>query len=308
MNNLPFSEELFDCIPVEFLKLRKVLDSALENRDFRKDGYWEVLFEGRVLARLLLKTGVPYYISGSSCLDSQSFISWMEKEKRELCLTVRFLAEGCLSSLMKLLTEEPVLTDLENSQGEVLQLLHSLRSSGESGLVSLRYSGGTVLIPVREGRVSRGWAAGRTLKGRKLVDFLKEDLTRGAMADFREGAIPDLSPLGIAEVSVVLGAVNAWLDSLRPVWPQCEGAIPELLDKLKKKEEWMDPLVYEPGDSISLKEQLLDNTRFPAVMAVFVKSLCKKHPSPTTALKLFTSINRERQTVLDSIGMLEKLV
>jgi len=305
---LPFSEELFQCIPVNFLKLRKVLDSALEDRDFKRDGYWEVTCEGEILSRLMLRNGTPYYIHGSSCLDAQSFINWIEHEPRELCLTVRYLEEGCLSTVMKLLREDPVLTELENGDGEVLQLLHSLRTSSESGLVTLSYPGGTLLIPVREGKVSRGWTSGSTLKGRQLVDFLKSDETRNGIADFRDGEIRDLSPLGIAEVSLVLAAVNAWLDSLRPVWPQCEGAIPELMAKLKKKEEWMHPLDYEEGDSIVLREQLLDNSMFPETMALFVKSLCKKHPSPTTALKLFTSINRDRETVLVSVGMLTRLV
>jgi len=70
----------------------------------------------------------------------------------------------------------------------------------------------------------------------------------------------------------------------------------------------MHPLDYEEGDSIVLREQLLDNSMFPETMALFVKSLCKKHPSPTTALKLFTSINRDRETVLVSVGMLTRLV
>ncbi len=308
MKLLPYSEVLFGGIPVEFLKLRKVLDSAMDNRDFRRDGYWEVSSEDGVLARLILKAGRPFYIQGNQCLDSAAFINWMEKDPREITLTVRFLDEGCLPSLMKYIREEPVLTELENGQGEVLQLLHSLRSSGESGLVSLGYRSGTLLIPVREGKVSRGWGSGRTFMGRLLVDFLKGDETRDGLAEFREGTIRDLSPLGIAEVSLVLGSVNSWLDSLRPVWPQCEGVIPELLAKLKSREEWMYALEYEAGDTLFLREQLTDSSAFPDTMAQFVKSLCKKHPSPTTALKLFTSINRERETVLASIGMLDKLV
>lgn len=308
MKFLPYSEVLFGRIPVEFLKLRKVLDSAMDNRDFRRDGYWEVSSDDQVLARLVLKSGRPFFIHGNPSLDSASFINWMEQDTREITLTVRFLAEGCLPSLMKYLREDPVLTELENGQGEVLQLLHSLRTSGESGLVSLGYPSGTLLIPVREGKVSRGWGSGQTYMGRKLVDFLKSDETLDCLAEFREGPIKDLSPLGIAEVSLVLGSVNSWLDSLRPVWPQCEGVIPELLAKLKSREESMYALEYEAGDTLFLKEQLTDSSSFPETMAQFVKSLCKKHPSPTTALKLFTSINRERETVLASIGMLDKLV
>jgi hypothetical protein len=308
MTLLPYSEVLFGRIPVEFLKLKKVLDSAMENRDFRRDGYWEVTSDDEVLARLILKGGRPYHIDGNPSLDSAAFINWMEHETREISLTVRFLAEGCLPSLMKYLREDPVLTDLENGQGEVLQLLHSLRTSGESGLVSLRYPAGTLLIPIREGKVSRGWGSGTTFMGRKLVDFLKGDDTIEGVAEFREGDIRELSPLGIAEVSVILGSVNSWLDSLRPVWPQCESAIPELLSKLKKRDEWMTPLEYESGDNLFLREQLSDSSLFPDAMAMFVKNLCKKHPSPTTAMKLFTSINRGREAVLSSVGMLEKLV
>jgi len=308
MTILPYSEVLFGRIPVEFLKLKKVLDSAMDNRDYRRDGYWEVSTEDEVLARLILKGGRPYYIHGNPSLDSAAFINWMEHETREISLTVRFLAEGCLPSLMKYLRDDPVLTDLENGQGEVLQLLHSLRTSGESGLVSLRYPQGTLLIPVREGKVSRGWGSGSIFMGRKLVDFLKGGETIDGVAEFREGDVKDLSPLGIAEVSVILGSVNSWLDSLRPVWPQCEGAIPELLAKLKKRDEWMSPLDYESGDNLFLREQLSDTSLFPDAMATFVSNLCKKHPSPTTAMKLFTSINRGREAVLSSVGMLEKLV
>jgi len=308
MTILPYSEVLFGRIPVEFLKLKKVLDSAMDNRDYRRDGYWEVSSDDEVLARLILKGGRPYYIHGNPSLDSAAFINWMEHETREISLTVRFLAEGCLPSLMKYLRDDPVLTDLENGQGEVLQLLHSLRTSGESGLVSLRYPQGTLLIPVREGKVSRGWGSGCTFMGRKLVDFLKGGETIDGVAEFREGDVKDLSPLGIAEVSVILGSVNSWLDSLRPVWPQCEGAIPELLAKLKTRDKWMSPLDYESGDNLFLREQLSDTSLFPDAMATFVSNLCKKHPSPTTAMKLFTSINRGREAVLSSVGMLEKLV
>lgn len=305
---LPYSEVLFGRIPVEFLKLKKVLDSAMDNRDYRRDGYWEVTSDNEVMARLILKGGRPYYIDGNPSLDSAAFINWMEHETREISLTVRFLAEGCLPSLMKYLRDEPVLTDLENGQGEVLQLLHSLRTSGESGLVSMCYPQGTLLIPVREGKVSRGWGSGATFPGRKLVDFLKGDDTIEGVAEFREGDVRELSPLGIAEVSVILGSVNSWLDSLRPVWPQCESAIPELLAKIKKRDEWMSPLEYESGDNLFLREQLSDSSLFPDAMAAFVNNLCRKHPSPTTAMKLFTSINRGREAVLSSVGMLEKLV
>ncbi len=307
MKLLPYSDVLFGNIPVEFLRLKKVLDSAMDDRDFRRDGYWEITSDDEVLARMILKDGRPYFIHGNPSLDSTAFINWLEHEPRELRLTVRFLAEGCLPALMKYLREEPVLTDLENGQGEVLQLLHSLRTSGESGLVSLIYTTGTLLIPIKEGKVSRGWGSGLTFLGRKLVDFLKSDETLEGIAEFREGDVKELSPLGIAEVTLVLGSVNAWLDSLRPVWPQCEGVIPELLAKIKKSEEWLRVLDYEAGEVLFLREQLPDSSLFPEAMAMFVKSLCKKHPSPTTAFKLFTSINREKETVLDAIGMLDKL-
>ncbi len=308
MLSLPYSEILFYRIPVGFLKLRKILDSAMDDRDYRKDGFWEVNDGDETLGRMILKAGRPYHIHDNTCLDSGAFINWMEHETREITLTVKFVAEGCLPSLMKYLREEPVLTELENRRGEVLELLHSLRTSGESGLVSMEYRSGLLLIPVIEGKVARGWGSGEIMVGRKLVDFLKSPEAMNGCADFREGEVRELSPLGIAEVTMILGSVNVWLDSLRPVWPQCEGVIPELLAKMKKKDEWMNPLEYEAGDTLFLREQLSDSSLFPETMAAFVKNLCKRHPSPTTALKLFTSINREKETVLSAVGMLDKLV
>jgi len=305
--SLPYSEVLFSRIPVGFLRLKKVLDSAIDDRDYRRDGYWEVGDGDETVGRLILKAGRPYYIYGNPCLDAGSFINWMERETREITLTVRFLADGCLPSLMKHLREEPVLTELENHRGEVLELLHSLRTSGESGLVSMGYSAGLLLIPVNKGKVSRGWGAGEDMVGRKLLEFLRSPKAEAGLADFREGEVQELSSLGIAEVTVILGSVNTWLDSLRPVWPQCEGVIPELLEKMKKKNEWMTPLAYEPGDTLFLREQLADNRLFPETMGAFVKSLCKRHPSPATALKLFTTINRDKKTVLAAVGMLDKL-
>jgi hypothetical protein len=306
--SLPYSEILFRRIPVGFLRLKKVLDSSMDDRDYRRDGYWEVNDGDETLGRLILKAGRPYYIHGNTCLDSGAFINWMEHETREITLTVKYLDDGCLPPLLKFLREEPVLTELENRRGEVLELLHSLRTSGESGLVSMEYRSGLLLIPVHEGKVSRGWGSGENMPGRKLVDFLKSPEAAVGYADFREGEVRELSPLGIAEVTLILGSVNVWLDSLRPVWPQCEGVIPELLAKMKKKDEGITPLEYEAGDTLFLREQLSDSSLFPETMAVFVKSLCKMHPSPTTALKLFTSINREKETVLSAVGMLDKLV
>ena len=42
-------------------------------------------------------------------------------------------------------------------------------------------------------------------------------------------------------------------------------------------------------------------------MALLIKSLCKKHPSPATALKLFTRINKDRTEALKSTGLIELL-
>ncbi|PIE52496.1 hypothetical protein CSA37_06835 [Candidatus Fermentibacteria bacterium] len=300
--SLPYSSSFFDNVPVHFLNLDALIRGGTELRDFRKDCYWSVSAGSGVFTRLIFRQGKPYYIAGSDCLDSDSFLAMIRNDKRELFLSLNFLDDHSLGPVIKYLTEEPVLTELDNSSGELVQLLKSLRKSGESGMISLHVEKGIALIPICEGRISRGFLPGRTIAGRGLVEFLKSPEGSG-MAEFFDGPVAEPAALGIGEINLILHSVNVWLESLGPVWPQSRSLMPGYVEKIRERYSSLEPLNYEIGEGLSLSSFIAESDDFPKAMATLVKSLCKKHPSPATALKLFTRINSERATALEATGL-----
>ncbi len=303
---LPYSSCFFKTVPVMFLNLDKLVRGGAEFRDFKKDCYWEILDSKGVFARLIFRQGKPYFIHGLDCLDSDSFINAIKRDKRELFLSFNFLEKGSLGPVIKYLSEEPVLTELDNSSGELIQLLKSLRKSGESGMISLHIDSGIALVPIRDGKISKGFLPGRTIQGKALVDFLKSPEGSG-MAEFIDGEVAEPSALGIGEISLILSAVNAWLESLGPVWPQSRALVPVYVEKIRSRYPSLEPLGYNTEDLVSLGSFITDSSDFPKAMALLIKSLCKKHPSPETALKLFKRINKDRTTALKSTGLLDNL-
>ncbi len=293
-------------VPVHFLDLDALMRGGTELRDFRKDCYWSISDGSDIFTRLIFRQGKPYYISGSDCLDSSSFLSMVRNDKRELHLSLHFLEDRSLGPVIKYLTEEPVLTELDNSSGELVQLLKSLKKSGESGMISLHVSGGLALIPIYDGKISKGFLPGSTIQGRELVSFLKSPDGSG-MAEFFDGPVAEPAALGIGEINLILVAVNKWLESLGPVWPQSRSLVPGYVEKIRSKYPSLEPLIYEIEEGLSLQSFIAESSDFPKAMAALVKSLCKKHPSPATALKLFKRINDDRAVALESTGLMKLL-
>lgn len=304
--NLPYSRSFFDNVPVHFLNLDALVRGGTELRDFRKDCYWSVSDEEGVFTRMIFRQGKPYYIAGSDCLDSASFLSMIRNDKRELYLSLHFLDDKSLGPVIKYLTEEPVLTELDNSSGELVQLLKSLHKSGESGMISLHVDGGIALIPICDGKISKGFLPGSTVQGRDLVGFLKSPQGSG-MAEFFDGPVAEPAALGIGEINLILTSLNTWLDSIGPVWPQSRTLMPGYVEQIRTKYPALEPLQYDIGEGLSLTSFIAESSEFPRAMATLVKSLCKKHPASETALKLFKKINAERETALESTGLMQLL-
>lgn len=304
--SLPYSSCCFSNVPVMFLNLDKLLRGGEELRDFKKDCYWALSDGEEVFARMIFRQGKPYFIHGVKCLDAASFVNMIKRDKRELCLSLHFLAKGSLGPVIKYLCEEPVLTELDNSSGELIQLLQSLRKSKESGMISLHTDSGIALIPIRSGKISSGFLPGSTVTGKALIEFLKSPRGSG-IAEFIDGDVAKPSSLGIGEITLILSAVNAWLDSIGPVWPQSRSIVPGYIEKVKTRYPTLEPLKYDPEEGLSLENFITDSSEFPKAVAVLIKSLCKKHPSPDTALRLFRRINDERSVALKSTGLLDLL-
>jgi hypothetical protein len=303
---LPFISCFLDSVPVVFLNLEALVRGGAENRDFRKDSYWTITDGSDVSSRMVFRKGKPYFISGNNSLDAASFLNAIKRDTRELYLSIHFLDEGSLGLIIKFLSEEPVLTELDNSSGELIQLLKSLKKSGESGMISLETSSGIALIPIREGKFYEGFLPGRTIQGKDLLDFLKSPGGSG-IAEFFDGEVAEPSVLGIGEISLILTAVNAWLESIGPVWPQSRSIVPGYVEKIRLKYPSLEPLRYDREEGLSLGSFITDSSDFPNAMAVLIKSLCKKHPSPETAMKLFQRINNERSVALKITGLLDLL-
>jgi hypothetical protein len=79
------------------------------------------------------------------------------------------------------------------------------------------------------------------------------------------------------------------------------------VEKIRARYTSLESLSYSAEDFLSLGSFVTDSSDYPKAIALLIKSLCKKHPSPATALKLFTRINRDREEALKSAGLLELL-
>ncbi len=303
---LPYSSCFFKNVPLIFLHLDKLVKGGSELRDFRKDCYWAISDGDSIFARMIFRQGKPYFIQGLDSLNSTSFINTIERDKRELFLSLHFLEPGSLGPVIKYLCEEPVLTELDNSSGELVQLLKSLRKSGESGMISLHTEQGIALIPIRSGRISKGFLPGRTIVGKALVEFLRSPEGSG-MAEFIDGEVAEPSLLGIGEITLILTAVNVWLESLGPVWPQSRAIVPVYVEKIRTRYPALEPLGYNTEDMLTLGSFITDSSNFGKAIALLIKSLCKKHPSPETAMKLFDRINKDRAAALKTTGLLDLL-
>jgi hypothetical protein len=304
--SLPYSRTFFERVPLKFVNLDELSRGALESRALAGDAYWRIDAETPI-SYLVLRKGRPYQVIGSDSPDLRSFLSWLRHDKRELTITYHFVEEGTLPYLLRYWTEDPVLCGLENSQGDILETLLSMKESRESGLLQIKYGGKLGLIPVTAGKLSTAFLAGRTLHGKELLTFLKSEETSSAMADFYIGETLPLSPLGISEVLLILTSVNIWLDSLRPVWPACDAVLPNLYKDKQKEDVCLESITYEEGDGFYLSATLIESEKMPAAIADLIITLAERHPSSANAMKLFLSKNKANAIALESIGLTQLL-
>jgi hypothetical protein len=300
--SLPYLRTFFEKVPLKFVNLEELSRGALESRALAGDAYWRIDADNPI-AYLALRKGRPYQIIGSDSPDLRSFLSWLRHDRRELTITYHFVAEGALPCLLRYWTEDPVLCGLENSQGDVLEMLLSMKKSEESGLLKLKFGSNLGLIPVSSGKLSKAFLPGRTLVGRELITFLKSEETSSAVADFFMGRTSDLSPLGISEVLLLLASVNIWLESLRPIWPACDAVLPNLFKEEQMVEICLESITYEQGDGFYIRSTLVESESLPSAFAGLINALCEKHPSSANALKLFFTKNKANRIALDAIGL-----
>jgi hypothetical protein len=303
---LPYTRTFFEEVPLKFVNLDELSRGALESRALAGDAYWRIEAENPI-AYLVLRKGRPYQVIGSDSPDLRSFLSWLRHDKRELTLTYRFVEDGTLPYLLRYWTEDPVLCGLENSQGDILEMLLSMKQSKESGLLQLKWDDNLALIPVTTGKLSTAFLPGRTLHGRELLTFLKSEETSSALADFYLGETVPLSPLGISEVLLLLTSVNTWLDALRPVWPACDAVLPNLYRDKQKDDACLGSITYEEGDGFYINSTLVESENLPAAIAGLIRSLTERHPSSANAMKLFFSKNKTNAIALESIGLTQLL-
>ena len=300
--SLPFSRTFFEGVPVRFVNLDELVRGALEDRSFAGDAYWQIDAE-EPLAYLILRGGRPYRIIGYSGPSVNAFIHWIRRDNRELKLTYRFVDAGTLPLLVRCWTEEPVLQELDNSNGDLMSVLRNLRRIEASGLMRVRSASASTLIPVEDGRLSAAFGAGSILKGKLIVSFLTEQLDPGATADFYPGPTPDLPRVGISEAQLVVQSFNAWLDAAKPTWPECARIASTVFGVLKEKESCFGSLSYNVDDGLFLESLPVDTESIPEVFTTMIKSVAKKHPSPENCLRLFGSVNRERKLALAAAGL-----
>ncbi|MBD3370115.1 hypothetical protein GF402_07120 [Candidatus Fermentibacteria bacterium] len=301
---LPFKRTFLEGVPLRFVNLTELSRGTLDSRDLAEDGYWKVASEEPV-AYLMLRDGRPYRIIGHESPDLGSFVRFLTKDSRELCLTFRFVDKGCLPCLLRIWTEEPVLRDLKQSANDTMELLRSLKKSKESGLLQLRWEENLGLVPVSSGKISKGFLPGRTVQGRDLLNFLSKELPAEATGDFYPGKITALSPVGVAEVSLLVSSFNNWLEALRPTWPECDDITQELFRKLCDQEKCMQAFKFYMEDGLFLKKPLEQTDTLPGVLTTLIKGIAEHHASEETCIKVFGSANRENKMALASAGLNE---
>jgi hypothetical protein len=301
---LPFKRTFLEGVPLRFINLTELSRGTLDSRDLAEDGYWKV-WADKPVAYLMLREGRPYRIIGHESPDLGSFIRFLTKDSRELSLTFRFVDKGCLPCLLRTWTEEPVIRDLKHSADDVMELLRSLKKSKESGLLQLRWEDDLGLVPVSSGKIAKAFLPGRTVQGRELLNFLSKELSKEAVGDFYPGKMEALSPVGVAEVSLLIDSFNNWLEALRPTWPECDDITQELFKKLCQQEQCMKAFKFYMEDGLFLQKPLERTDRLPSVLTDLIKGIAERHASEETCIKVFGSANRENKMALASAGLNE---
>ncbi len=299
---LPYSRTFLERVPLQFINLDELVKGALEDRNFAGDGYWQIDAD-EPLAYMILRRGRPYTIIGYSGPSVTAFINWLRRDKRELTLTYRFVEEGSLPSLVRCCSEEPVLQDLENDRGDLMEVLKALRRTEDSGLLRIRAGSLSTLVPVEGGKLQVAWGAGVSMKGRDILTYLTGQLPPETTADLFPGATGDLAAVGISEAQLLVGAFNTWLEAAIPTWPECSNIAMNVFKTLKDKEVCLASFVYSTEEGLSLQAQPSEAERIPKVFATLIGSMCKKHPAPAACSKLFITSNRQNKMALEATGL-----
>jgi hypothetical protein len=299
---LPFSRTFFEKVPLQFINLDELVKGSLEDRNFTGDAYWQI-DAVEPLAYLFLRGGRPYTIVGYSGPSVTAFINWLRRDKRELTLTYRFVEEGSLPALVRCCTEEPVLQNLDNDQGDVMEILRALKRTEESGLLRIKAQGVTTLVAIDKGSLLMAWGDGASLKGKDILAFLSGHLSSGATADLYPGATGELATVGIAEAQLLVGAFNTWMEAAIPTWPECSTIALNVFKTLKEKETCLSSFVYSAEEGLSLQALPSDTDRVAQVFASMIRSMCRKHPAPVACTKLFITSNRQNKMALEATGI-----
>lgn len=301
---LPYSRTFLEGVPLRFLNLPELSRGALDSRALADDGYWQICDE-KPIALLLLRAGRPYRIVGHETPDLASFIRFLNRDKRELTITFRFVERGTLPCILKVWSEEPMLQELQCSEGDVMDLLRSLKRAGESGLLELEYGETTSLVPVDNGKISRGYLPGSTIRGRDLLTYLSKEVPDEATACFYPGEVPSLAPVGLSEIGLLMSSFNNWLEALRPTWPECDDITEELFRSLARKNDFLGAFEFYPDDGLFLKKPLDRPERLPGVFVELIKGVAERHASEETCIRVFGSANRENRVALATAGLKE---
>jgi DNA-directed RNA polymerase subunit H (RpoH/RPB5) len=299
---MPFSRTFFERVPLRFINLDELARGSLEDRNFVGDAYWQIDAE-EPLAYLILRNGRPYRIFGYSGPSVTAFINWLRRDKRELTLTYRFVEEGSLPHLVRCCSEDPVVQDLENGSGDLMEVLRALRRKGESGLLRIRAEGSTTLVPIENGRLQVAYGPGLVHRGKAILEFLTAQLPTAAVADLYPGSTKELPAVGISEAVLLVKAFNSWLEAARPTWPDCPKIAAHVFKTVKDKESCMAPFHFEVEEGLSLETLPVETDRMTPVFASMIRSMCKKHPSPGACSKLFVSSNRQNRMALEATGL-----
>lgn len=301
---LPYSRTFLESVPLRFINLPELSRGALDSRALAEDGYWQICAEEPV-ALLLLREGRPYRIVGHETPDLASFIRFLSRDKRELTITFRFVAKGALPCILKVWSNIPALQGLQRSDGDVMDLLRSLKRAGESGLLELRYGSTTSLVPVDGGKISRGFLPGRTIRGRELLNYLSKELPDEAEGFFYTGGVPALAPVGLSEIGLLVSSFNNWLEALRPTWPECDDITEDLYRALASENPFMEAFEFYPDDGLFLKKPLDQPELLPGVFVELIKGVAERHASEETCIRVFGSANRENRVALATAGLKE---
>lgn len=301
---LPYSRAFLERVPTAYLNLQELASSAVESREMQGDVSWRIEDRSKTLALAFFRNGRPYQVVGREVTRFEDIVTWVQKEgqKHEFFLTLRFLHEGSLPYAVRCATEQPVLSRLKASGGQVAELFDSLRKRGESGLIRLSTGDSGTLVPVVGGEVLTVWSSEGASTPEQGVALLEGELPPGTEGYFYGGITEPLPAVGLAEIPIVLGAFNNWFARICGIWPEAFGISVNLFGKLREKKPLVRSLVLMPS-GLSLRGAFPEPGKMPDVIIVLAKAIAKKNEDPTKCMKYFREVNMATRTVLQELGL-----